>query len=45
MDVQWDEQAGGDLYRAAQACLAESDPVTKAAMTRHFAAAFRDAQL
>ena len=45
MDVQWDEQAGGNLYTAAQLCLAESDPVTKAAMTRHFAAAFRDGRL
>ena len=45
MDLQWDQQAGGNLYVAAQLCLAESDPVTKAAMTRHFAEAFRDARL
>ena len=45
MDVQWDAQAGGDLYRAAQLCLAQGDPVAKAAMTRHFAAAFRDGRL
>lgn len=45
MDVQWDAQAGGDLYRAAQLCLAQGDPVAKAAMTRHFASAFRDGRL
>ena len=37
--------AGGDLYAAAQICLAESDPPTKAAMTRHFAALYRDGRL
>ena len=43
--VQWDTQAGGNLYLAAQLCLGQADPVTKAAMTRHFAAAFRDGRL
>lgn len=37
--------AGGDLYAAAQICLAESDPPTKAALTRHFAVLYRDGRL
>ena len=36
---------GGDLVRAAQACLAEPDPLRKAALSRHFAAAYRDGRL
>ncbi len=36
---------GGDLLRAAQACLAEPDPLRKAALSRHFAAAYRDGRL
>lgn len=45
VDAGWDQQAGGDLYQAAALCLAQADPVTKAAMTRHFAAAFREGLL
>ncbi len=36
---------GGDLLRAAQACLAEADPLRKAALSRHFAAGYRDGAL
>lgn len=36
---------GGDLLRAAQACLAERDPLRKAALSRHFAAQYRDGRL
>ncbi len=36
---------GGDLLRAAQACLAEPDPWRKAALSRHFAAQYRDGRL
>jgi len=36
---------GGDLLRAAQACLAEPDPLRKAALSRHFAAQYRDGRL
>ena len=45
VDAGWDQQAGGDLYQAAALCLAQADPVIKAAMTRHFAAAFREGLL
>lgn len=36
---------GGDLLRAAQACLAEPDPLRKAALSRHFAVQYRDGRL
>ena len=37
--------AGGDLLRAAQQCLAEADPLRKVALTQAYAAAFRAGRL
>lgn len=39
------EAAAGDLLRAAQQCMAEADPLRKAALTRHHAAQYRAGQL
>jgi uncharacterized ferritin-like protein (DUF455 family) len=38
-------EVDGDLYLAARLCLAQTDPVAKAAMTRAFAAAFGNGEL
>lgn len=38
-------EVDGDLYAAAALCMAQSDPVAKAAMTRQFAAAYGDGEL